>query len=65
VRHRHVEHQGVGRARRQPLERLAAVGRQLDLLGLEPQRALERDPDRRLVIDHQHTRHEPMMTRRT
>ena len=63
VRHRDVEHDGVGRrAAGQPVERLAAVGRQLDVIGLEPQRALERGPHGGLVVDHEDAGHVPMMT---
>ena len=41
----------------QAVERLAAVGGELDLVGLEPQRPLESSAHRRLVIDHQDARH--------
>ncbi len=57
-RHRDVEHDRVRRrAVGQPVERLAPVGGQLDVVAVEPQRALERGPHRRLVVDDQHARH--------
>ena len=57
ARHRDVEHDGVGRVRGERVERLLAVGRERDLVLVEPQRALERPPHGRLVIDHQNARH--------
>ena len=39
------------------VERLLAVGGEDHLVVLEPQRALERAPDRGFVVDHQHARH--------
>ena len=53
ARHQHVEHQRVGRAGRQRVERLGAVGGQLGLVALQPQRAVDRLTHRRLVVDHQ------------
>ena len=39
------------------VERLLAVGGELDVVVVEPQRALERPPDRGLVVDYQYARH--------
>ena len=62
MRHRDVEHDGVVAACvGQPVERLAPVGGQLDVVRLEPQRALERRPHRGLVVDDQHAHHPKIM----
>ena len=51
--HEHVEQQRVGRLGRDLVQRLAAVGRELDLVALEHERALERSADCGLVVDHE------------
>ena len=53
VRHQHVEHDEIGlvAVALQPLERLGAVGGELDLVALEPERAAERLAHRRVVVD--------------
>ena len=53
VRHQHVEHQRIRRADRQRVERLGAVGGQLGLVALQPQRAVDGVAHRRLVVDHE------------
>ena len=56
--HEHVEHDRVRRLVGERVERLAAVGGQMDPVAVHPQRAVERVADRGLVIDHEdaHTR---------
>ena len=41
----------------QPVQRLAAVGRELDLVAVEAQRAVQRGAHRGLVVDDQNARH--------
>jgi hypothetical protein len=48
-----VEDHRVGMRGRKPLESLAAVGRELDLVALERQRALQRSTHGGLVVDHE------------
>ena len=55
VRHQHVQHHGVGRVKRQAVERLGAVGRELDVVALQPEGPLERRADGRLVVDDENT----------
>ncbi len=56
MRHQHVEHHDVGRRERQAVERPAAVLGHVDVV-VEPERPLERHPDRGLVVDDQDARH--------
>ena len=51
--HQNVEHDRVRRMQREALEGLRPVGRKLDVVTLEPQRALEGGANRRFVVDDQ------------
>jgi hypothetical protein len=53
ARHQHVEHERVGRPQRQRVEGLRAVGRQLGLVALQAQRAVDGLTHRGLVVDDQ------------
>ena len=55
--HRDVEHDRVVARVGQAIQRLAAVGRELDLIAVQAQRAIQRGPHRGLVVDDQHARH--------
>ena len=50
--HQDVEDDRVGGASREHVERLFAVGRELDLVVVELQGTLERPPDRGFVVDY-------------
>ena len=51
--HQDVEDDRVGRLVGERVERLAAVGGELDAVAVHPQRAVERVADARLVVDHE------------
>ena len=51
--HADVEHDGVGRRRGQPVERLGAICGQLDVIAFERKCALQRGAHGRLVVDNQ------------
>jgi D-alanyl-D-alanine carboxypeptidase/D-alanyl-D-alanine-endopeptidase (penicillin-binding protein 4) len=53
VRHQHVEHERVGRPVRERVERLAPVGRQLRVIALQAQRAIDGVAHCGLVVDHE------------
>ena len=53
----HVEDDRVRRMLGERVERLAAVGGEVDVVALQPQRPLERPPDRGLVVDNQDSCH--------
>ena len=55
--HRDVEHDRVVAHLGHAVERLAAVGRQFDVVAVQAQCAVERGPHRGLVVDDQHARH--------
>ena len=50
VRHQHVQHDGVGGVQREAVERLGAVGRELDVVALQPEGPLEGRANGRLVV---------------
>ena len=52
--HEHVEHDGVGRELVDPQQRVVAVDRGVHVVALEPQRALDRLADVRVVLDDEH-----------
>jgi hypothetical protein len=56
ARHQDVEHDQVRGDLPQPVQGLVPVGRQVDLVPLAGQGALERVPHRGLVVDHQDVR---------
>jgi hypothetical protein len=56
-RHGNVENDRVEPRLGQPVERLAAVGGELDFVSVQPQRAIERGAHGRLIIDDQHACH--------
>ena len=51
--HAHVEDDRVRRPRREAVERRGAIRREIDVVALERERALERGPDGGLVVDDQ------------
>ena len=55
MRHGDVEHDGIELLGREPVERLAAVLGEGNVVTLERQRALHRRSQRRLVVDHQNS----------
>jgi hypothetical protein len=55
LRHQHVEDERVRGRRGDGAEGLLAVGRQLDVVALELERAFESPPELRLVVDDQYS----------